>query len=106
MSRPRWIVRLLACAALLAALAPAWAAAIHFASGQWRPDVCDGGGPRTGHAAPHDCCAGSADPAMPAPVHVPRQDVAAAAAPRLSLGDDQPAPRFLRGFTRAPPALP
>jgi hypothetical protein len=101
---PRWIIRLLACTALLAAFAPAWAAATHLTSGQWRTDVCDGGSPRASHAAQHDCCLGSADPTLPAARWTLRPDAPHAAPRRLCATADRSAPRFTRAQTRAPPA--
>lgn len=105
MPLPRWIIRGLACAALVAAFAPAWAAAIHLTSGQWRTDVCDGGGSRAAHAAHHDCCLGSADPALPAAEWTPRRNAPDAAAPCFGITADRSDPRFTRAPTRAPPRL-
>jgi hypothetical protein len=102
---PRWIVRLLACAALLAAFAPAWAAAMHLTSGQWRADLCDGGGPRAAHAAHHDCCLGSAAPALPAPGWTVRAGAPTPAPSRLDASAARSEPRYARAPTRAPPGL-
>ncbi|MDL1859711.1 hypothetical protein FBR04_01600 [Betaproteobacteria bacterium PRO7] len=105
MPLPPWIVRLLACAALLAAFAPAWAAAIHLTSGQWRTDLCDSGGLRAAHAAHHDCCLGSADPALPATGWAWRPDAPTPAPSRLGANAARSDPRYTRAPTRAPPGL-
>ncbi|GAB4471376.1 MAG: hypothetical protein OHK0044_14480 [Burkholderiaceae bacterium] len=100
---PRWIIRGFACAALLAALMPAWSSVIHLASGAWRTDLCDGGGPRAAHVGHHDCCLGSADSPMRAAAPALRQDVpapASQAAGRTAGALDR---RFTRAVTRAPP---
>lgn len=101
---PRWIIRGLACAALLAAFMPAWAFAIHLASGAWRTDLCDGGGPRAGHVGHHDCCLGSADSPLPPAAPAPRQDVPVPAPQAVGATTDALDPRFTRAVTRAPPA--
>lgn len=103
MPLPRWIVRLLACAALLAALAPAWASMLHFASGAWRTDVCEGGAPRAVHAAHHDCCLGSADPVLPALAWTLRASAPLPGPQRLAATTGHPDPRYTRAPTRAPP---
>ncbi|MCX8115769.1 MAG: hypothetical protein N3D71_11970 [Burkholderiaceae bacterium] len=105
MSLPRWIIRLLACAAVLAAFAPAWAAAAHWTSGAWRTDLCDGGGPRAQHFAQHDCCVGSADPALPAIGWALRPDAPALAVQPFGATTARPAVPFTRGLTRAPPSF-